>query len=110
AYWFLADPNGDPHGKRQFGIAIGSLVLTLNPILLGGYTLGCHSLRHLIGGRKDCLGEGVGGGAQKKAYDCVSCLNRNHMKWAWFSLVWVGFTDFYVRMCSMGYIHDLRIL
>ena len=32
---------------------------------------------------------------RKKAYDCVSCLNRHHPKWAWFSLVWVGFTDVY---------------
>jgi len=22
--------------------------------------------------------------------------------WAWFSLVWVGFTDLYVRLVSMG--------
>ena len=36
------------------------------------------------------------------AYDCVSCLNRRHMLWAWCSLFWVGFTDLYVRLCSMG--------
>ena len=46
---------------------------------------------------------------RKKAYDCVSCLNRHHPKWAWFSLVWVGFTDVYVRLCSMGVISDWRI-
>ena len=28
---------------------------------------------------------------------------------AWFSLFWVGFTDIYVRMCSMGIWHDVRI-
>ena len=39
---------------------------------------------------------------QHKAYDCVSCLNRRHMLWAWCSLFWVGFTDLYVRLCSMG--------
>ncbi|MBL8887599.1 MAG: hypothetical protein JNK16_13145 [Phycisphaerales bacterium] len=92
--------------QKGFGIGVGSLVLTINPILLGGYTLGCHSFRHLIGGRKDELG----GGAGKKAYDCASCLNRSHMLWAWMSLFWVGFTDFYVRMCAMGYWSDFRIL
>lgn len=96
-----------PDGGWTFGIGVGSLILTINPILLGGYTFGCHSLRHLIGGRKDCIGAG---GAQRKAYDCVSCLNRKHMVWAWLSLFWVGFTDFYVRMCSMGYFTDVRLL
>lgn len=94
-------------GGWTFGIGIGSLVLTINPILLGGYTFGCHSLRHLIGGRKDCIGEG---GAQRTAYDCVSCLNRKHMMWAWLSLFWVGFTDFYIRMVSMGVFTDFRII
>ena len=93
-------------GESHFGIGIGSIVLTLNPIFLGCYTFGCHVFRHLIGGKKDALSEL---GAQKKAYDCVSCLNRRHMMWAWISLFWVGFTDFYVRMVSMGYITDLRI-
>ena len=34
----------------QFGIGVGTLVLRVNVVLLGGYTLGCHSLRHLVGG------------------------------------------------------------
>jgi hypothetical protein len=32
------------------------------------------------------------------------------MKWAWMSLFGVAFADLYVRMCSMGIWHDLRIL
>ncbi|MCC6660437.1 MAG: succinate dehydrogenase [Phycisphaerales bacterium] len=93
--------------KSEFGIGIGTLVLTINPILLGAYTFGCHSLRHLVGGRRDSL---AGLGARKPVYDCVSCLNRRHMMWAWLSLFWVGFTDLYVRMVSMGVWHDYRIL
>ena len=81
--------------------------LTINVILLGGYTLGCHSLRHLVGGQFDRL---AGRSVRKRAYDCVSCLNRRHMMWAWVSLVWVAFSDFYIRMVSMGYWHDLRLL
>lgn len=93
-------------GGKTVGVAVGSLVLTINPILLGGYTLGCHSLRHLVGGRKDEIGDGAG----RKAYSCVSCLNRRHMLWAWMSLFWVGFSDVYVRLCSMGIINDLRLV
>ena len=86
---------------------LGTLVLLVNVILLGSYTLGCHSLRHLIGGYKDELANSPG---QKKAYDCVSCLNGNHKKWAWASLCSVGFADIYVRLCSMGIWSDWRIL
>jgi hypothetical protein len=32
------------------------------------------------------------------------------MLWAWMSLFWVGFSDLYVRLCSMGVWHDLRLL
>jgi len=32
----------------------------------------------------------------------VSCLNRRHMLWAWTSLFTVGFSDLYVRLCSMA--------
>lgn len=101
SYIFVAD-----NGGKHFGVGVGSLVLTINPILLGGYTFGCHVARHLIGGRRDSLSEC----STKKAYDCVSCLNRRHMLWAWLSLFWVGFTDFYVRMVASGAWHDFRIL
>lgn len=89
-----------------FHINVGSLVLTANVFLLGSYTLGCHSFRHLVGGFSDMLSSGA---VKKKTYDCVSCLNERHMRFAWFSLFWVGFSDVYVRMCSMGIWTDLRI-
>jgi hypothetical protein len=91
----------------HFGIGVGTIVLLLNVILLGSYTLGCHSLRHLIGGHKDELANSP---TQKKAYDCVTCLNTRHMLFAWCSLFWVGFSDVYVRMCSMGVFTDFRIV
>ncbi|MBM3993061.1 MAG: succinate dehydrogenase [Planctomycetes bacterium] len=94
-------------GNKRFGIGVGSFVLTLNVILLGGYTLGCHSLRHLVGGGCDELGKSP---TQKSVYDCVSCLNEYHMVWAWCSLFWVGFSDIYVRLCSMGIWTDFHFV
>jgi hypothetical protein len=94
-------------GATEFGIGVGTLVMIMNVILLSLYTLGCHSLRHLVGGARDVLS---GNPIRKKAYDCVSCLNKSHQKWAWMSLFWVGFTDVYVRLCSMGVLEDWRIL
>lgn len=102
---FFFDDDGD-HKFTDFGLGVGTLVLCLNVVLLGGYTMGCHSLRHLVGGRKDQLSDSP---VQSKCYDCVSCLNRQHMIWAWCSLVWVAFSDVYVRLCSMGIWTDYRI-
>jgi hypothetical protein len=102
AMWFE-----DATGAVRFGIGVGTLVLTINPILLGCYTLGCHSLRHLVGGGIDRLSEKP---LRQSSYNCVSCLNRRHMLWAWMSLFWVAFSDIYVRMCSMGLWSDWRIL
>lgn len=97
-----------PDGSKSFGIGVGTLVLTVNPILLGAYTFGCHSLRHLIGGKHDCISDCSA--ARQGAYGCVSALNRKHMLFAWLSLFWVGFTDVYVRLCSMGVWTDWRII
>lgn len=94
-------------GSESFGIGVGTLVLCLNVFLLSGYTFGCHSLRHLVGGYMDRF---TGAPVRTKCYDCVSCLNHWHMTWAWCSLVWVAFSDVYVRLCSMGIWHDFRIL
>ena len=102
AVWF-EDPST---GRATFGIGLGTLVLTTNVVLLGGYTFGCHSLRHLVGGRLDRLSESP---ICKKAYDCSSCLNHRHMLWAWMSLTSVMFSDIYVRLCSMGIWSDWRI-
>ena len=43
-------PNG-------FGIGVGSLVLVVNVVLLGGYVFGCHAFRHLIGGTFDQISD-----------------------------------------------------
>jgi len=102
ALWFT-DP---ATGQTSFGIGLGTLLLTMNVILLGGYTLGCHSLRHVIGGYLDRLS---GRPVRRRLYDCSSRLNRGHMRWAWMSLFSVAFADLYVRLCSMGIWHDVRI-
>ena len=73
-FWF-EDP---ATGAAAFGVGVGSLVLVLNVVLLGGYTLGCHSLRHFAGGRLTQISKRP---AQAAAYRCVSCLNRRHMMW-----------------------------
>jgi hypothetical protein len=94
-------------GSVRFGVGVGSIVLLLNVVFLGLYTFGCHSFRHIVGGFKDRIS---GNRARYKTYQCVSCMNRWHMQWAWVSLFWVGFADVYIRLCSMGIWTDYMIV
>ena len=90
-----------------FGVGVGSLVLTANVILLAGYTFGCHSLRHLVGGRMDCISASP---TCDTLYKGCSALNRRHPLWAWMSLFSVMFADVYVRLVAMGVWSDVRII
>lgn len=101
--WFI-DPDS---GGEHFGVGVGTLVISANTVLLGIYTLSCHSFRHMVGGYKDLLSKSP---VQHKMYRCASCLNAKHMNWAWFSLFSVAFADIYVRMVSMGIWTDFRII
>jgi len=94
-----------PDGVR-FGIGGGTLAILASTGLLTLYTLGCHSLRHLVGGKLDCFSCVVAGGPRHKTWSVVSVLNGRHMMWAALSLGAVCFADLYVRLCSMGVIRD----
>lgn len=102
ALWFKT-----PDGGHRLGLGLGTLILATNVVLLTGYSFGCHSMRHLMGGGRDCVTRAPLG---VKFYECVSCLNRKHMVWAWLSLFSVAFSDFYVRMLARGVWVDWRIL
>jgi hypothetical protein len=91
----------------QFGVGVGSIVLLVNATLLAGYTFGCHSFRHLIGGRDDCMSCGQAT-LEYKTWRGASWLNTRHMRFAWLSLFWVALTDVYVRLVSMGVVVDLN--
>lgn len=95
-------------GGLTFGISVGSIVILLNVVFLGLYTFSCHSFRHLVGGNVDCYSCVKFGQQRYKAWKGVSFLNKRHMLFAWVSLFWVGFTDFYVWMVSMGTWTDFR--
>ena len=96
--WFT-----DATGAKHFGLGVGTIILTLNVVFLALYTFGCHSLRHLIGGFLDAKSKAP---TCAKSYNCVSCLNKKHMMWAWISLFGVGLTDVYIRLCVTGHLSD----
>lgn len=94
----------------HFGIGLGSLIMSVNIIMLTLYTFSCHSLRHLAGGKLDCFSCASFGKPRYGAWRGITFLNERHMLLAWTSLITVGFTDFYIRLVATGAIHDLRIL
>jgi hypothetical protein len=94
----------------HFGIGVGTLVLLLNVCLLSSYTLSCHSLRHLAGGKLDCFSCATFGKPRYAAWRGLTFLNERHMWFAWCSLISVGCADLYIRLVASGAIHDLRIL
>jgi hypothetical protein len=91
----------DFHGS--FGLGIGTLVLVINAVLIVGYTLGCHSCRHITSGRINSFSKHP---LRYRWWTLVSKLNRRHMQWAWASLVWVAVADGYVRLVASGTITD----
>jgi hypothetical protein len=92
----------------RFGIGVGTVVMLINAALLTGYTFGCHSWRHLIGGRLDCFTCDGATSPRFGLWNGSSWLNERHMAFAWFSLVWVAFTDFYIYLVSSGTMRDLN--
>lgn len=96
--------------QEGFQIRAGSLIWLANVVLLSLYSISCHSMRHLIGGRKDCFTCIRGGGARRRAYNGVSRLTARHPHFAWFSLVSVLLADVYLRLIAAGIIPDLPII
>ena len=90
-----------------FGIGVGTLVLLGNATLLSLYSFSCHSCRHLAGGHLDRFS---GSPIRHKLWKMFTVLNERHMLFAWISLFGVALADAYVRLLSMGVIHDLRII
>ncbi len=86
-------------------MGLGTLVLLINVILIWGYTLGCHSCRHLIGGRLRNFGKHP---LRYRAWTLVGKLNARHGQWAWASLIWIALADLYVMLVANGTISDPR--
>ena len=87
-----------PHGL-YFGF--GSAFMLVNVVFLVAYTFGCHSARHLVGGRLDCFSCDSSATTQHKWWSGVTMLNGRHGMWAWLSLFTVALVDVYIRYVVM---------
>ncbi|MBM4420110.1 MAG: succinate dehydrogenase [Chloroflexi bacterium] len=95
------------HAARHFGIGLGTVIMVGNTLLLSFYTLGCHALRHIVGGSVDSFHRAS---IRFRLWSAVTQLNLHHPRWAWLSMFSVGLTDAYIRMVAAGWIADPRIL
>ena len=96
----------DTAGVAHPRIGLVGLLLLVNTALLTGYSLSCHSLRHLVGGRVDCFSCTRARRVRHGLWQRLTDLNRNHMWWAWTSLVSVTLADVYVRLLAFGVVID----
>jgi hypothetical protein len=90
-------------------IGLGVVILFVNAALLTGYSLSCHSLRHLVGGRLDCFSCSRRTQVRYGIWKWLTAMNRHHMGWAWASLISVTLADVYVRLLALGVIVDPAI-
>jgi hypothetical protein len=98
--------NWDAAGLAHPRVGFGGVLFLLNTTLLTGYSLSCHSLRHLVGGRVDCFSCTAARRVRYTLWQRLTDLNRNHMWWAWSSLITVTLADVYVRLLLAGTIAD----
>ncbi|WP_326548440.1 hypothetical protein QGN32_10135 [Mycolicibacterium sp. ND9-15] len=95
------------HSPSGFGFGLGNVILVVNVSLLWCYTLGCHSCRHVTGGRLKHFSKHP---VRYWAWTKVSWLNTRHMQFAWTTLATLAFTDFYIMLVASGTISDLRFV
>jgi hypothetical protein len=90
-------------------IGLGTLILGVNVFLLSGYSLSCHSFRHLVGGKLDCFSCTAQARTRYGLWRRVTAMNLFHNRWAWASLISVALADLYVRLLAMGVLTDPAI-
>jgi hypothetical protein len=95
--------------KDGVHVGVGTLVMLTNCVLLSGYTFGCHSFRHLVGGGVNSYSKAPLGHLRHGLWKLVTVLNERHQPLAWASLFSVALTDLYIRMVATGAITDARL-
>jgi hypothetical protein len=86
-------------------MGLGTLLMLINIVLIWGYTLGCHSCRHIMGGRLRHFSKHP---VRYKAWTFVSRLNADHAKYAWYSLFSVALVDLYIFLLAANVFDDPR--
>jgi hypothetical protein len=92
------------HG--DFGFGLGNGLMLFNVICISGFTFGCNSFRHIIGGKMNCFSCSTAAQTRHTAWQKVGILNHHHQFWAWISMFTVGGLDVYIWLVSSGVFND----
>jgi hypothetical protein len=94
------------HGKDGgIGFGLGTLIMVINVVFLWGYSLSCHSCRHIVGGRLKHFSKHP---VRYWFWTKVSWLNKRHMQLAWTTLGTLALTDLYIWLLAAHVFSDLR--
>ena len=96
------------HGHWYLGLGTG--IMLVNVLLLTGYSFGCHSFRHLMGGGLDCYSCSAFKKARKTTWRSITRFNTHHAAWAWASMISVVAVDLYIRLLQWGVFVDPHFL
>ncbi len=83
-------------------VGIGTVLLLIDIVLLGGYVFGCHAFRHLIGGRIDCFSCTAMNQQSHGIWKGVSELNKKHAFFALASMISIVVADLSLRYNDMN--------
>jgi hypothetical protein len=86
-------------------MGLGTLLMLANVTFIWLYTLGCHSCRHIVGGRLRHFSKHP---VRYRTWGLVSKLNARHGLYAWLSLGSVALVDYYVYLLATGAFDDPR--
>jgi hypothetical protein len=86
-------------------MGLGTLLMLVNVVLIWAYTLGCHSCRHIVGGRLRHFSKHP---VRYQAWTLVSKLNASHAKYAWYSLFSIAIVDAYIFLLAANVFDDPR--
>jgi hypothetical protein len=89
-----------------FGIGVGNMFMLVNVICLAGFTFGCNSWRHIIGGKMNCFSCSATAKTRHGLWQKFTVLNHHHQFWAWTSMFTVGGVDVYIWLVSSGVFND----
>ena len=88
------------------GMGLGTLIILVNVIMLGLYTMSCHACRHVVGGRLRHFSKHP---IRYRYWTLASKLNTRHGQFAMISLFTVIATDAYIMSVSADWFSDPRI-
>ncbi|MDB1086904.1 hypothetical protein PJ985_04915 [Streptomyces sp. ACA25] len=84
-------------------MGLGTFIMLANILLVWGYTLSCHSCRHIMGGRLKSFSRHP---VRYRLWSWISRLNGRHMELAWASLISLAVADLYVYLLATGAFTD----